>query len=137
MLYDEKNGVQNYRKGKKNVTYDKIFLGLVMERLCFVLLPQINFPANDLNFHWRWRWWDWIQAIFLNLFYFIEFKSLHKILLQLFYGNKANSNKTLRKSKKGLVRTAFETFEINLWNWEISHFTFAWYLKISLFTFTS
>ena len=23
-----------------------------------------------LNFHWRWRWWDWIQTIFLNLFYF-------------------------------------------------------------------
>ena len=20
--------------------------------------------------HWRWRWWDWIQTIFLNLFYF-------------------------------------------------------------------
>ena len=36
-----------------------------------------------------------------------------KILLQLFYGNKANSNKTLRTSKKG---TAFQTFEINLWN---------------------
>jgi hypothetical protein len=26
-----------------------------------------------------------------------------KVFLQLFYGNKANSNKTLRKSKKGLV----------------------------------
>ena len=37
---------------------------------CFALLPQVNFPANNLNFHWRWRWWDWIQAIFLNLFYF-------------------------------------------------------------------
>ena len=34
--------------------------------------PQANFPANDLNFHWRWRrWWDQIQAIFLNLFSFI------------------------------------------------------------------
>ena len=20
---------------------------------CFALLPQVNFPANDLNFHWR------------------------------------------------------------------------------------
>ena len=36
---------------------------------CFALLPQVNFPANNLNFNWRWR--DWIQAIFLNLFYFI------------------------------------------------------------------
>ena len=37
---------------------------------CFALLPQVNFPANNLNFHWTWRWWDRIQAIFLNLFYF-------------------------------------------------------------------
>ena len=39
---------------------------------CFALLPQVNFPANNLNFHWRWRWWDQIQAIFLNFFYFIS-----------------------------------------------------------------
>ena len=37
---------------------------------CFVLLTQVNFPANNLNFHWSRRWWDRIQAIFLNLFYF-------------------------------------------------------------------
>ena len=24
------------------------------------LLTQVNFLANNLNFHWRWRWWDWI-----------------------------------------------------------------------------
>ena len=30
----------------------------------------MNFPANNLNFHWRWRWWDQIQAIFSNLFNF-------------------------------------------------------------------
>ena len=35
---------------------------------CFALLPQGNFSANNLNFHWRW--WDWLQAIVLNLFYF-------------------------------------------------------------------
>ena len=29
------------------------------------------FPANNLNFDWRWRWWDRIQAIFLNIFYFM------------------------------------------------------------------
>ena len=28
------------------------------------------FPANNLNFHSRLGWWDWIQTIFLNLFYF-------------------------------------------------------------------
>ena len=37
---------------------------------CFALLPQVTFPAHNLNFHWRWRWWDRIQAIIWNLFYF-------------------------------------------------------------------
>ena len=37
---------------------------------CFALLPQKNFSAKNLNFHWRWKWCDRIQAIFLNLFYF-------------------------------------------------------------------
>ena len=27
-----------------------------------------TFFFHNLNFHWRWRSWDWIQAIFLNLF---------------------------------------------------------------------
>ena len=39
---------------------------------CFALLPQVNFPSNNLNFQWSWRWWDWIQAIFLNIFYFLN-----------------------------------------------------------------
>ena len=34
------------------------------------LLPQVNFPSNILNFHWRW--WDRIQAVCLNLFYFSQ-----------------------------------------------------------------
>ena len=32
------------------------------------LLPQVNFPINNFNFHWSWRWWDRIQSLFLNLF---------------------------------------------------------------------
>ena len=42
---------------------------VVIAQQCFALFPQVNFPANNLNFHWRW--WDGIQAIFLNIFYFI------------------------------------------------------------------
>jgi hypothetical protein len=34
------------------------------------VLPQLNFPANNSSFHWTW--WDLIQAIFLNLFYFMR-----------------------------------------------------------------
>ena len=41
-----------------------------MTQQYFALLPQVNFPANNLNFHWRRRWRDQIQAIFLNIFYF-------------------------------------------------------------------
>ena len=50
---------------------------------CFALLPQVNFPTNNLNFHWRWRWWDRIQAIFLNLFYFKrkKMKNLNNLYL--------------------------------------------------------
>ena len=43
---------------------------VAITKQCFALLPKLNFPANNLNFHWRWGWWDRIQAIFLNLFYF-------------------------------------------------------------------
>ena len=28
----------------------------------FAFTPQANFPAHNLNFHWRW--WDQIQATF-------------------------------------------------------------------------
>ena len=41
----------------------------------FAFTTQVNFPANNLNFRWRQRWWDRIQAIFLNLFYFISCSS--------------------------------------------------------------
>ena len=34
----------------------------------FAFTTQGNFPSHNLNFHWRWRWWNWIQAIFLNIF---------------------------------------------------------------------
>ena len=46
---------------------------------CLDFLTQLNFPANNLNFHQRC--WDWIQAIFLNLFYF---KEIYLVSLLLF-----------------------------------------------------
>ena len=51
---------------------NKKFVDIIQQ--CFVLLRQVNFPVNNLNFHWRWRWRDQIQAIFLNLFYFMILK---------------------------------------------------------------
>ena len=53
----------------------KTLLGIVNKLLrtkSLLKSPQVNFPANNLNFHWRKRWWDRIQAIFLNLFYFTK-----------------------------------------------------------------
>ena len=49
-----------------------VFKSLLTSPSNVLLYPfsQVNFPANNLNFHWRWRWWDRIQAIFSNLFYF-------------------------------------------------------------------
>ena len=46
---------------------------VVIPQQCFALLPQVNFPTNNLNFHRSWL--DQIQAIFLNIFYFIYFLS--------------------------------------------------------------
>ena len=42
---------------------------------CFALLPQVKFPANNFNSHWRW--WDRIQA-FLNLSSFSAMDSFSK-----------------------------------------------------------
>ena len=36
----------------------------------FCLITSCKLSANNLNFHWKLRWWDWIQAIFFNIFYF-------------------------------------------------------------------
>ena len=58
--------------------WNKIFVDITQQ--CCALLPQVNFPANNLSFHWRWRWWDWIQSIFLNLSYFNYLICLHFVL---------------------------------------------------------
>ena len=73
---------------------------------CFALLPQVNSPASNLNFHWRW--WDRIQAIFLNLFYFI----LNKICTK--HGNQISNQMLLL-----------------LFNWQNYWYTQLWtYLQI-------
>ena len=60
-------------KGKTLLGVDnKLFVFkslLTMPSIVLPFTPQANFPAHNLNLHWRWRWWDCIQAIFLNLFY--------------------------------------------------------------------
>ena len=35
---------------------NKKFVNITLQ--CFALLPQVNFPANDLNFYWSWKWWE-------------------------------------------------------------------------------
>ena len=67
-------GKNKYQFHKASNTDDQNYLCKFVDNTqqCFAFTPQANFPANNLNFHWRWRWWDWIQAIFLNLFYFMN-----------------------------------------------------------------
>ena len=37
---------------------------ILLSKVLPLHLKPLNFPANNLSFHWRWRWWDWIQATF-------------------------------------------------------------------------
>ena len=50
-----------------------------------LFLPQVNFNDNNLNFQWSWRWCDWIQAIFLNLFYFTWFPGVIWLSKAIFF----------------------------------------------------
>ena len=57
----------------------KTLLGLVNKLLKTTSLSNV-LPYNLNNFDRIWRWWDWIQAIFLNLFYFnIEYEFVLQI----------------------------------------------------------
>ena len=51
-------------------------------RLCFAILPQANFPAHNMNFHWRWSWWLPFKT-FSTLQY--TYKSMLQILLDLWW----------------------------------------------------
>ena len=39
---------------------------------CFAFTPQANFPAHNLNFHWRW----WVWNLFLHYLWRIEIRHL-------------------------------------------------------------
>ena len=58
-------------KGKTTFE-NKKFVDITQQ--CFAFFPQVNFPANNLNFHWRW--WDQVQAIFLIFFLLYDKMSL-------------------------------------------------------------
>ena len=87
-----------------------------------LLLPQVNFAPQNLNFHWRWRWWDQIQAIFLNLIYFTlhcieqEYWSVLLIILSCQYMSYLNVkfNSSLRRINV--------TLNINAWEINCVHF---------------
>ena len=42
-------------------------------------------PYITLNFHWGRRWWDWIQATFWNLFYFMYERNFDGLSLKFKY----------------------------------------------------
>ena len=97
----------------------------------------LRFPANNLNFHSRWGWWDWIQAVFLNLFYFN---------IQLVCSEKAkkinsNGDRGKRKEKRKentiwnllLGRYLFMLIfpPHNVW-WERGPLTYSWFRQTKI-----
>ena len=57
----------------------------------FALLPQVIFPAYNLNFHWRWRWWDRIKTFFVNFFFFRK-KDCMFLAYTLIHGKESESS---------------------------------------------
>jgi hypothetical protein len=53
---------------------------------CFAFTRQANFPAHNLNFHWRWRWWNQILKSFL-LYYELYYCEHSKHSWNIMLGN--------------------------------------------------
>ena len=76
---------------------------------CFAFAPQANFPDQNLHFHWRWRWWDWIQDIFLDLFYFNDIKRIkNPVFIHLSIMNKKFSSISVCRPSRTPTRTFFD-----------------------------
>ena len=91
-------------RGCQQTFENKMFVDITQQ--CFVFIPQVNFPADNLNFHWRWRRWDRIQAIFLYLFYFKD-KFKYEFTKALFTLCFSKRHKWKKRRKKW--RTSYET----------------------------
>ena len=65
-------------------------------------------------------------------------RSPNSLLMGFTFLMDANTSKYFYNFLMGVKQTLISHWKMkkNLWNWEIS-FTFSWYLKISMFTFTS
>ena len=58
-----KNGFQSYKDQFTPIFFcSQKFVDNAQQYFAFT--PLANFPANNLNFHWRWRWLDQIKATF-------------------------------------------------------------------------
>ena len=57
-----------------------VVLKNLLTKQCFAFTPRANFPAHNLNFHWRWMWLNQIHASFWNLFYFTVISNYHESL---------------------------------------------------------
>ena len=74
----------------------------------FALLPQVNFFANNLNFHLSWRWWDPMQAIFLNIFYFNSyFEQIILVQCALLPDNKRDGASFVRVWNMSIIQLCF------------------------------
>ena len=112
----------------------KTLLGIVnklFKTKCFALLPLVNFPANDLNFHWRW--WDRIKAIFLNLLYFnslincFEFVCFECESSNLLCWDVKVITSNLEKTKRSLEKSPDERSRY-------FHFRSCWFCRLTKFS---
>ena len=78
--------------GQKKICFQK-FVDNTLQLFAFT--PQANFPAHNLNFHWRWRWWNRIQATNLNFFYFIRTRVNWNNGSRFFFFTKISSRKMI------------------------------------------
>ena len=75
--------IPNYRDINPKATYENIVqkdMNKFITQQCFALLHQVNFPANNLNFHWMWRWWDLKSFLLYLKFSKKPMKTFYKFL---------------------------------------------------------
>ena len=88
---------------------------------CFAFTPQANFPAHNLNFHWRWGWWDWIQVTFKNLLYFIDNDETADESPQAKSGHHPHFDRAVMRSRRKSVSFAVYKVNADTMQFDIEH----------------
>ena len=97
------------------------------------LNSQANFPTHNLNLHWRWRWWDWIQATFDNIFYFIgctlEFRINPHTYMSLLWSSCLLNLLLFYQFSRKIPSYTFIWNSRSIWNSRVQQFEKCWILS--------